>query len=134
LIVLDTDALIEILEKRSARGEVAYSAVIGTGEPICTSSINLHELLYRLKKYGKSLKEALTLPVVDYTKNDALLSSDIENQLSRSGKVVRRTDTMIAAVAINASAQLLTLNLKHFEPITKVSRLVLFDLSRKQAQ
>lgn len=126
MILLDTNALVEILEKRSKSGEELYSAVIESGESIGTTSINLHELMYGLRKYSKPPKELLQLPVFDYSREDALLSSEIEFEVEKSGTPVRRMDCMIAAVAIRKSMELLTLDLKHFEPIANKSRLKFF--------
>jgi tRNA(fMet)-specific endonuclease VapC len=58
-ILLDKNVLVEILEKRSKIDEELYSAVIASGESICTTSINLHEILYDLKKYDKPMMELL---------------------------------------------------------------------------
>jgi len=125
LILLDTNVLIEILEKRSREGEEMYSSLISSGEAIATTAINLHELLYGLEKYAKPLKEILQLPVIDYTKQDAELSSRIELDMENAGLKTRRMDTMIAAIAINHSAKLFTLDKKHFEPISKRTSLQL---------
>jgi len=127
LILLDTDAIIELLEKRSKIGEEVYSSLISSGEPIGTTAINLHELLYGLKKYAKTLKELLQMHVIDYTKEDAELSSQIELGMERAGMAVRRADTMIAAIAINHSMKLFTLDTKHFEPLSKRTALRLFS-------
>jgi len=126
MILLDTNVLVEILEKRSKIGEELYSAVIASGESICTTSINLHEILYGLKKYDKPVKELLQLPIIDYSRDAALLSAEIEYDMEKSGTPVRRTDTMIAAVAIKGSVRLLTLDTRHFEPIAKKTALEFF--------
>lgn len=127
MILLDTDVLIEILEKRSRTGEEMYQAVISNGDAIGTTAINLHELLFGLRKYAKPIKEIFQLPVIDYTADDARLSSQIELDMDRLGRTVRRTDTMIAAIAINRSMKLLTLNTKHFKPISEKTSLKLFS-------
>lgn len=49
MILLDTDVLIEILEKRSRTGEEMYQAVISNGDAIGTTAINPHELLFGLE-------------------------------------------------------------------------------------
>ena len=132
MILLDTNVLVEILEKRSKKGEELYSAVIASGESICTTSINLHELLYGLKKYGKPVKELLQLPIIDYSKDAAFLSAEIEYEMEKNGTPVRRTDSMIAAVAVNGLMPLLTLDTRHFEPIAKKFALEFFRLSSQK--
>ncbi len=129
MILLDSNALVEILEKRSKVGEELYLTLIESGEAICTTSINIHEIMYGLIKYGKSTKELLQLPIVDYSREAASLSAQIEYELEKSRTPVRRTDSMIAGVAIKESMQLLTLDEKHFEPIA-TKGLKLFKLSQ----
>jgi tRNA(fMet)-specific endonuclease VapC len=119
MIVLDSDVTIEILDKRSQKGEEALKRVLEKGEEVGTTAISIHEVLYGLHKYGKSTKDLLQLPVLDYTKNDAALSSQIELQTEKEGKPINRTDAMVAAIVINSSATLFTFNLKHFEPLKK---------------
>lgn len=119
MILLDSNVIIEILEKKSKKGEEAYSTIIESGETVCTTAINLHEVAYGLKKYGKPTRELLRIPIVDYSKEAALLSSDIEFVMEKSGNPIRRVDSMIASVAINGSMKLFTLDDGHFNPITK---------------
>jgi len=125
MIVIDTDVLIEILDKKSEKGDEALKCITESGEDICTTAINLHEILYGLHKYGKPVKEILLLPVLGFTKKDASLSSKIELEAERKGKATRRTDAMIAAIAINNGASLYTFDRKHFSPL-KASGLKLF--------
>jgi len=117
MITLDTDVLIEILDRRSKIGDEALKLILESGERIGTTSINLHEVLYGLQKYAKPVKEVLQLPVANYTKEDANLSAKIELDAERMGTPIRRTDAMIAAITINNGASLYTLDTKHFEPI-----------------
>jgi len=131
MILLDTDVLIEILEKRSQKGEELYSTLIEVGESVCTTSINLHELLYGLKKYNKSTKTLLQFPVLEYSKDDAQVSSEIECHLEKKGNPVRRIDTMIAAIAINKTVSLLTLDKRHYAAIADKFPLKLYQSGKK---
>ena len=125
MIVLDSDALIEILDHKSEKGAEAFKQILKSGEEVCTTVISIHEVLFGLLKRGKPVKELLQLPVLDYTKNDAILSSELELQAEQAGKPVMRTDTMVAAIAINNNVVLYTFNLKHFD-FLKVQGLKLF--------
>ncbi|MEM1515548.1 MAG: type II toxin-antitoxin system VapC family toxin [Candidatus Bathyarchaeia archaeon] len=98
MIVLDTDVLIEIFDKRSARGDEALRKLIEKGEDVATTVINLHEILYGLEKYAKPVRDVLLLPIIDYTKRDAQLSAELELKAESLGTPVRRTDAMIAAI------------------------------------
>jgi len=120
MIILDTDILIEIFDKESKKGEDALQKILNSNENISTTTINLHEILYGLQKYAKPAHEILQLPIINYTKTDANLSAKIELDTERKGTPIRRTDTMIAAITINNSASLYTLDQKHFQPLTTI--------------
>ena len=114
MIVLDTDVLIEIFDRRSARGDEALRKLIERSEDVATTVINLHEILYGLEKYAKPVRDVLLLPIIDYTKRDAQLSAELELKAESLGAPVRRTDAMIAAIVLNRGASLYTFDLKHF--------------------
>ena len=117
MIAIDTDVLIEILDKKSEKGDEALKQILQSEEEICTTVINIHEILYGLHKYGKPVKEILLLPVLNYMKKDAVLSSKIALEAEERGNSIRRTDTLIAAITINNGAALYTFDLKHFSPL-----------------
>ena len=117
MIVLDTDVLIEIFDKRSQKGDEALTKVLESGDGVSTTAINLHEITYGLRKYARPVSGVLQLPVLDYTKEDANLSAKIKLEAERAGRAIRRTDAMIAAVAISHGAKLYTHDLKHFGPL-----------------
>jgi tRNA(fMet)-specific endonuclease VapC len=125
MIALDTDVLIEILDKKSEKGAKALKQILQSEEEICTTVINIHEILYGLHKYEKPVKEILLLPILNYMKKDAVFSSKIELEAEESGNSIRRTDAMIAAIAINNGAAIYTFDLKHFGPL-KILGLKLF--------
>ena len=120
MIVLDTDVLIEIFDRDSDRGEAALEAIIESGEDIAMTSINLHEILYGLEKYAKPVKDVLLLPALPFDKRDAQTSAMIELRSEADGRAARRTDAMIAAIAINRGALLFTFNVRHFEGLEEM--------------
>ena len=117
MILVDTDVLIEIFDRKSQKGDEALKNILESGESISITAISLHEILYGLQKYAKPVKEVMQLPVLSYTKKDARLSAKIELEAERRGAPTRRTDAMIAATAINNSASLYTLDSRHFQPL-----------------
>jgi predicted nucleic acid-binding protein len=117
MIILDTDVLIEIFDKKSKRGDEALRKIQESNEDIAITVINLHEILYGLQKYAKPVREVLLLPVLSFTKRDANLSAKIELEAESKGASIRRTDAMIAAITINRGVSLYTLDLKHFQPL-----------------
>ncbi len=114
MILLDTDVLIEIFDKHSETGDQILARILKQGDSISTTAINLHEAMYGLEKYAKPVSEILQLPALNYTREDSRLSVKLELMAEKEGTPVRRTDAMIAAVAINSEADFFTLDLKHF--------------------
>ena len=110
MIVLDTDVLIEIMDRKSKRGDEALEKVIYAGESIAITVINLHEIMYGLFRQGKQVKELEELKILDFTGNDVRLSAKIEATLKNFGEDVGRFDAMIAAIVINNEAKLFTFN------------------------
>jgi len=51
-----------VFDRNSVKGEEALKKVIGRGETICITVINLHEILYGLSKYAKPVKDVLRSP------------------------------------------------------------------------
>lgn len=118
MIVLDTDVLIEVFDKKSALGEEILEKI--EGHEIATTSINLHEIVYGFLKVKKEIvNELIEFNILDYTRSDALLSAKLEVELEKIGKPAGRFDTMIATVCINRDASLSTLNRTHFQRFTK---------------
>jgi predicted nucleic acid-binding protein len=115
LISIDSDVLIEILDKKSLKGDQALKQITESKEEVATTVVSLHEVLYGLHKYGTTIKELLLLPILSYTKKDAVLASKIELEVEKKGKIACRTDAMIAAITINNGAKLYTFNIKYFE-------------------
>lgn len=125
MIVLDTDVLIEIFDKKSVVGEGILEKI--EGYEVATTSINLHEIVFGFYKVKKEIiRELMEFSILDYTRNDALLSAKLESELEKIGKPAGRFDTMIAAICINRDAMLSTLNRTHFERFVEFG-LRLFD-------
>ncbi len=116
MIILDTDVLIEIMDKKSKRSMELIRNIADSGEEVYTTSINLHEILYGLFKLGREevAKVVMELNIIEYNKEDARLSSKLEVEMEKRGRKIARLDCMIAAIAINRNAYLYTLNTKHF--------------------
>lgn len=117
MIVVDTDVLIEIFDEESKRGQRAFDRIRESGEDISITSINLHEILYGLKKSDNPTEKVLKLPVLSYTKRDARTATSLELKAEGKGKPTRRTDAMIAAITLNNGAKLYTFDRDHFQPL-----------------
>lgn len=113
-MILDSDVIIEVLERKSAKGDEAVKQILSTGEQPCITTISMHEVLVGIYRSGGPFGEFLQFPVLDFTKKDALLSSKLEFEAEKNGKPALRSDAMIAAIAINNGLSVYTFNIKHF--------------------
>ena len=121
MIIIDSDVLIEIFDKHSTKGDLALEKLDELGEDIAITSLSLHEVLFGIYKYGnEKVKKIEHLETLAFARNDATLSAKLEFDCERKGKMVSRIDAMIAAMAINRKAVLLTFNKKHFQPFSKL--------------
>ena len=91
--------------------------VIESGEEYCTSSVNMHEVLYGIEKYSKGSHLVLQIPTLGYNKDDSELSAVLELSAERKGRSVPRMDAIVASIAINNGCSLYTLD-EHFEVFT----------------
>ena len=122
MIILDTDILIEIFDKKSQKGDQALERIEQSGEDIAMTSVSLHEILYGLYKFEKKRISAVEkLETIEFSKEDAILSARLELDAEQRGCLLSRTDAMIAAIALNRKAKLFTYNQKHFRSIPKLS-------------
>ena len=106
MILLDTDVIIEVLDKKSDKGEVLMLRIIESREEYCTSSVNMREVLYGIEKYSKDSHLVRQIPTLGYNKNDSELSAVLELSAERKGRHVPRTDAIVASVAINNGCSL----------------------------
>lgn len=108
MIIIDTDVLIEISDKRSKKGEQVYQEIISSGDDVAITAITLYETMYGLMELAKPAEHLSSFRVFDFTKEDAQRSAKIEVALEKKGKRIKRTDIMIASTAISQNAALCT--------------------------
>lgn len=124
MIIIDTDVLIEISDKLSKKGEQIYQKIISSGEKVAITSITLYEILYGLMKSKKPIQSLLSFTVFEFGKGDAQQAARLELELEKKGKKVKRTDIMIASIAINRDAILCTFD-KDFKELRDWLRLLI---------
>lgn len=87
MIIIDTDVLIEIFDKKSDIGDIALKKIEDVGEDIAITSLTLHEILYGLYKYGKkSIRQVEQLETLEFNKEDAYLSAKLEIDCEKKGR------------------------------------------------
>ena len=76
--------------------------------------------------FSKMIKEVhSTFEIIQYDNHAAWIQADIRSRLKELGTPIDFPDTQIASIAIANNMILVTRNIKHFEPIQKVSPLML---------
>ena len=108
MIIIDTDVLIEISDKKSKNGDQVYEKLISRGDNVAITSITLYETLYGLMKSKKSIQHLLSFYVYEFSKEDAQEAAKLELELEKKGKKIKRTDIMIASTVITKGATLCT--------------------------
>jgi tRNA(fMet)-specific endonuclease VapC len=122
MIIIDTDVLIEIFDKKSIKGDDAVNKIESSGEDIAITAINLHEILYGLYKSSKKKIEGLDqIQTIEFDREDAKLAEKLEVQVEKEGHIIDRTDSMIASITINRKAKLFTFNQRHYQNIKQLS-------------
>ena len=108
MIIVDTDVLIEISDKRSNKGNEMYQKIIENGDDVAITSITLYETMYGLIKFKKPFYYLSSFRVYEFSKEDALLAAKLDLDLEKNGKNIKRIDIMIASTTINRGATLCT--------------------------
>jgi len=108
LIIVDTDVLIEISDKRSKKGNEMYQKIIANGDDVAITSMTLYETMYGLIKFKKPFYYLSSFRVYEFSKEDALLAAKLDLDLEKNGKKIKRMDIIIASTTINRGATLCT--------------------------
>jgi tRNA(fMet)-specific endonuclease VapC len=117
MFLADTDVLIDFLRGTGEADRIAL--VIGTGR-FCTTAITAFELWAGSKTPSQiatveSLLEALTILPLDSA--SARRGGEIRRQLERNGMAIGMADCLIAGIAVERNAILITRNRKHYERV-----------------
>lgn len=132
--LLDTNVISEIFRPKPNPGVFQK---LQDYEKLCSlSSTTWNELLFGVqimdegkKKdyiYSKLINDIQSnYEIIHYDNHAALIHADIRARLKNIGNQIDFQDTQIASIAVSNCMVLVTRNIKHFEPIQKVSPLVL---------
>jgi predicted nucleic acid-binding protein len=116
LIIIDTDVLIEVSDTLSKKGNSIYQKIIASGDDVALISITMYEALYGLTKYSKPFHHLFSFPVYEFANEDAQRATKLDLDLDKKGRKIKRTDIMIASIAINKGAALYTFD-KDFQSL-----------------
>lgn len=132
--LLDTNIISELMKQQPDKHVIAK---IKEYERFCAlSSTSWNELLYGInimpagKKrdfYFDTLVDKIQaeFDIIQYDNHAAWIQADIRSRLRENGTPVEFDDTQIASIAVSNGMILVTRNKKHFEPIQKISPLML---------
>ena len=132
--LLDTNIISELMKQQPDKHVIAK---IKEYERFCAlSSTSWNELLYGInimpagKKrdfYFDTLVDKIQaeFDIIQYDNHAAWIQADIRSRLKENGTTVEFDDTQIASIAVSNGMILVTRNTKHFEPIQKISPLML---------
>ena len=131
--LLDTNIISELMKQQPDKHVIAK---IKEYERFCAlSSTSWNELLYGInimpagKKrdfYFDTLVDKIQaeFDIIQYDNHAAWIQADIRSRLRENGTPVEFDDTQIASIAVSNGMILVTRNKKHFEPIQKISPLM----------
>ena len=130
MILLDTSALIEFLNRTGSRHDNAVETLLSNEADIAIAEITLTEVLQGIRNerdYSEVQASLMTLPILSLKGHDSYIkAADIYRNCRTKGLTIRSTiDLLIAQNAIEHNAELLH-NDRDFEAITSVSSLKLY--------
>jgi tRNA(fMet)-specific endonuclease VapC len=126
MIFLDTNIISYYFNANNEVKERLMEAV-DSDEEICTTVINVYEILKGFKwknnkKKEEQFKEFLEDVVVFRIDDDAInIASDLYAYLRKKGKTIGDADIFIAAIVIKNNGTLISNNVKHYEDINQLN-------------
>ena len=130
--VLDTNAVIALLNDRPACVRSRFRHAVSQGAAIAVSSIALYELWFgvarstRRRENAERLRVFLSgsVEIVSFDEEDAVTAGDLRATLQKAGTPIGPYDLLIVAQALRSGATLVTANVSEF---SRVSGLVWQD-------
>lgn len=118
MYVLDSSAFIELLKESPAGKKIAKKI---RDLPAATTAFTVNEILIGAKEIQRKTLEELFegVEVIEYDKDSALKSVEIEEVLMKKGQIINTVDIFIAGICLANNKQLVTLD-KHFKRIPEL--------------
>ena len=116
MYVLDSSALIELIERLLKSNDIIRSF---EEEDSTTTSVCVHEVLAGVhSEIDRMVWNTLfsSIEVLQFDVKAAQISSQLQQELKREGKLINKMDILIAAICKASNATLITLD-KDFEKI-----------------
>ncbi len=132
--LLDTNIISELMKNYPKQCVIEK---VKEYEKLCAiSSTTWNELLYGIDIMPAGQKKDFyfdilvnkiqsSFDIIQYDNHSAWIQADIRSRLKQNGTPIEFDDTQIASIALSNCMILVTRNTKHFEPIQKVSPLMM---------
>jgi len=126
MIFLDTDIISYYFEANTKVKEKILE-IIDKNENICTTTINIYEILKGFKWKGNKKKEdqfkEFLEDVVVFTIDDDVIdiAANLYADLRKDGRTIGDADILIAAIVIKNQGTLISNNIKHYEGIKRLN-------------
>jgi predicted nucleic acid-binding protein len=133
MILLDTSALIEFLNRTGSPADTAIETLISNNADVAIAEIVLTEVLQGIKnesEYREVLASLLTIPILSLKDHGSYIkAADLYRTCRTKGLTIRSTiDLLIAQTAIEHNTELLH-NDRDFDAIASVSSLKLYRIA-----
>lgn len=131
LVLVDTSVWIDFLQRPGSNIHEEMTRLIQGVNRVATCGLVIQELLQGVKSRRSLylLQSRLDqLPFFPTRKSTYFLAAEIFRRLRETGLQVQTVDATIAAIAVENRVPLFTLNLRHFIPMCKVSKLRLHPI------
>ncbi len=118
MYILDSSAFIELLRESPSGKKIAGK--IGD-TPAITTVFTVNELLIGAKGIQRKTIEKLFegIEIINYDKDSAIKSVEIEEMLIKKGQAINKVDIFIAGICVTNKKPLITLD-KHFKRIPEL--------------
>jgi hypothetical protein len=130
LILVDTSAFIEFLNRTGSREDRIIEQLIADNDDIAIPDISLTEILQGIRnerEYAEVKSSLLTFPILSLTGlNSYIAAADLYRKCRKKGATVRNTvDLLVAQISIEHKTTLLH-NDRDFDTIAKICGLKLY--------
>jgi predicted nucleic acid-binding protein len=123
MVCLDSDLLISFLRGYEAAGK-KMSALIGRGERLTTTPVNVYELYHgaycsqrRLENLEKVRELLTSLDILSLDEKSCEEAGQIRALLEAEGKKIGDADSLMAGVALRNNHKIITRNIEHFSRV-----------------
>src|SRR6476620_11160569 len=94
--------LFELLNKKSAKGEIIFQKIEKSNESFAITSITFYEIVSFFMESGREVPLINLLQVYEFSKEDAQKAAELELELHKKGKEkMMTTDLITTAIVMN---------------------------------